>query len=130
MASNTTNLPPVGKTQQQDGAVRQFFDAYYEKPLEFSANEVDSVINFFTKRNFDENAARSTSAALLRQAKIDQVPIFKVLDTLKGLDDVQLSTVVAEVLNYSRQKTSTLGFTIVEEENLYETRNIEAKPGT
>lgn len=128
MASNTTNLPPVGKNQQADGVVRQFFDAYFEKPLEFSANEVDSVINFFTKRNFDENAARSTSAALLRQAKIDQVPIFKVLDTLKGLDDLQLSTLVAEVLNYSRQKTSTLGFTITEEENLYETRNIEPKP--
>ena len=103
--SNNTNLPSRGITETPDGKTKQFFDAYYQKPLEFSANEVDSVINFFTKRGFDEAAARSTSSALLRQAKIDSVPIFEVLDTLKGLDEVKLSAVVAEVLNYSRQKT-------------------------
>lgn len=120
----TTNLPPQGINNKPDGAVRQFFDAYYQKPLEFSSNEVDSVINFFTKRGFDEAAARSTSSALLRQAKIDSVPIFEVLDTLKGLDEVKLSAVVAEVLNYSRQKTSVLGFAVEDNNNRIETRNI------
>jgi hypothetical protein len=122
--SNTTNLPSQGITQQPDGATKQFFDAYYQKPLEFSSNEVDSVLNFFTKRGFDEAAARSTSTALLRQAKIDNVPIFSVLDTLKGLEEVQLSRVVAEVLNYSRQKTSVLGFTTQDTNERLEKRNI------
>lgn len=122
--SNTTNLPSRGITETPDGKTKQFFDAYYQKPLEFSANEVDSVINFFTKRGFDEAAARSTSTALLRQSKIDSVPIFKVLDTLKGFEEVQLSAVVAEVLNYSRQKTSILGFTVANKDDPIEQRNI------
>lgn len=126
MATNNTGNLPIGKDAIADGSVKQVFDAYYDQPLEFSANEVDSTIAFFLKRGFDESAARSTGSALLRQAKIDNVPIFKVLDTLKGLKEVQLSAVVTEVLNYTRQRTSTLGFTVPQPENLVETRNIIA----
>lgn len=126
MATNNTGNLPIGKDTIADGSVKQVFDAYYDQPLEFTATEVDSTIAFFEKRGFEQSAARSTGSALLRQAKIDNVPIFKVLDTLKGLNEVQLSAVVTEVLNYSRQKTSTLGFTVPQPENLLEIRNIIA----
>ncbi len=80
------------------------------KKLSFPTNEVDAVIGFFLKRGFDQTAAQSTSTVLLEQAKIDSVNIFTLLDTLKGLSEVQLSTVVAEVLNYNRDSTSSIGF--------------------
>jgi hypothetical protein len=33
-----------------------------------------------------------------------------LLDTLKGLDSVDLSALVAEIMNYNRLKTSFLGY--------------------
>ena len=46
------------------------------------------------------------------------------LDTLKSLDRVQLSFTVAQVLNFNRQKTSTLGFKVANNETPLEARNI------
>ena len=45
-------------------------------------------------------------------------------DTLKGLNEVQLSTVVAEVLNYSRDSTSSVGFKRTATVDKIEKRNI------
>lgn len=118
-----TNIPSQPFTNS-DQFVKQFFDRYYDKPLEFPANEVDAVVAFFEKRGFEKAAAASVATVLLQQAKIDNVKIFKLLDTLSGLEDVKLSTLVAEILNYSRSKTSTLGFRVENTVNLTEARNI------
>ena len=118
-----TSLPSAGYSNT-DQFVRQFFDRYYDKPLEFPANEVDAVIAFFEKRGFEKAAAASVATVLLQQAKIDNVKIFKLLDTLTGLEDVKLSSLVTEILNYSRTKTSTLGFRVDDKTNYIEARNI------
>jgi hypothetical protein len=34
----------------------------------------------------------------------------QILDTLRGLDNVQLSGLVSEILNYNRFKSSSLGY--------------------
>ena len=118
-----TNVPSQPFTNS-DQFVKQFFDRYYDKPLEFPASEVDAVVAFFEKRGFEKAAAASVATVLLQQAKIDGVKIFKLLDTLTGLEDVKLSTLVTEVLNYSRSKTSTLGFRVENTTNYTEARNI------
>jgi hypothetical protein len=102
----------------------EFFDQYFDKKLCFPSNQVDAIVGFFTKRGFDNEAALSVSTVLLQQSKIDNVNVFQLLDTLKGLDSVQLSTVVTEVLNYNRPKTSTLGFKRTETVDKLEKRNI------
>ena len=65
------------------------------------------------------------STVLLSQAKIEGTPIFKVLDTLQGLNEVQLSQIVQEILNYRRIRISTLA-TKVDNSDVfdYEKRNI------
>jgi hypothetical protein len=105
----TTNLP---QKQIEDSAAgtRLYFDSYGEAPLEYNATEVDACISFFQKRGFDEDAAIVISSALLRQAKIDSTPIFVLLDTLSGFDEIQLSVLVSEVMNNNRTSTSTLGY--------------------
>ena len=47
---------------------------------------------------------------LLQQAKIDDLNVQELIDTLKGVTDVQLSLIVAQILNFNREKTSVLGF--------------------
>jgi hypothetical protein len=61
---------------------------------------------------------------LLQQARLDDVNVFQLLDTLKGLTELQLSAVVTEVLNYNRQKNSTLGYRVEDTSELLEKRNV------
>ena len=112
------------KEQKAEQRVVEFFDNYYNKTLEFPSNEFDAVIGFFTKRGFDKTSAISVGQSLLKQAKLDNVKTFELLDTLKGLEEVQLSRVVTEVLNFQRHKGSTLGFKVDTNIEYFEKRNI------
>ena len=117
----TTNVPTTQTTQRN---VKEFFDVYYSAPLEFPSNEVDAVIGFFEKRGFEKLSAQTIGAVLMRQAKIDDIKVFELLDTLKGFDEIQLSQIVTETLNYNRQKISSLGYKVDQSQNKLETRNI------
>lgn len=117
------NLP---KSQNTDSAseVKSFFDRYFLHQITFPTNQIDAVVGHFLKRGFDDLAAKSTAIVLLTQSRLENINVFQLIDTLKGLTDQQLSGVVAEVLNTYREKTSSLGFrdTFIEEN--YESRNI------
>tara|TARA_B100001287_G_C22641576_1_gene510438 strand:+ start:506 stop:892 length:387 start_codon:yes stop_codon:yes gene_type:complete len=117
-----TSLPP--KDQKSEQRVVSFFDNYFTKPIEVSANDYDAVIGFFSKRGFDKVAAASVGQALLTQAKLDSVNVFELIDTLKGLTEVQLSQVVAQVLNFQRNKSSTIGFKVEPTFEYGERRNV------
>ena len=121
-----SSLPKEAPDNHSDKGVTKFFDNYFSKELSFPSNQVDAVVTFFTKRGFDKTSAISVATTLLQQAKIDNVKIFQLLDTLTGLNEIQLSSIVTEVLNYNRPKTSTLGFKRTESADKIEKRNIVA----
>jgi len=108
MASQT-NLPAK---QIQDSAARSklFFDTYGEQPLEFNATDVDAAIGFFTSRGFERDSAQTVALTLLKQAKLENLNIFEILDGLKNVDNTDISVLVSEVLNNNRPSTSTLGY--------------------
>jgi len=118
-----SNLP-VAENTDSGKEVKRFFNNYFNEPITFPAEEIDAVVGYFRGRGFDTLASNSTAIVLLQQAKLDNVNVFKLLDTLKGLTELQLSAVVAEVLNYNRQKTSTLGFKQQDNSELLEKRNV------
>lgn len=120
-----SNLPSDVINIDSASGAKKFFNSYYEKSISIPADTLDATVDFFKKRGFEETAASTVATVLLSQAKIEGTPIFKLLDTLKGFDEVQLSQVVQEVLNYRRIKTSTLG-TKIDNSKLfeYEKRNI------
>lgn len=117
------DLPSVTK-QDSGAATRLFFDTYGIKPLEFSANEVEVAVGFFKNKGFEAEAALTTGVTILRQAKIDGVPVFQIIDTLKDLNGVQLSGVVSQILNKYRSNSSTLGFRVLNVVKINQTRNI------
>lgn len=102
----------------------EFFDKYYSKNVAYKASDVDAVIGYFLKRNFDQPAAINTAIILIEQAALSNIPVFSLIDTLKGLTDVQLSNIVAQILNYNRENTSAIGYKIIRNENLFDKRNI------
>lgn len=107
----TTNLPPR-IIDDSGAATKLFFDVYGQAPLEFNAVDVDATVTFFEKKGFDRDAALVVSTTLLKQAKIDGSPVSQLLDTLSGYNNLQLSTLIGEVLNNNRIPTSTLGFRV------------------
>ena len=121
--SLNSGLTPENQNNS-DAKTRQFFDRYYQATVNYNASEVDAVIGYFLKRGFDEIAAVNTSVVLLQQAKLDQVNVYKLIDTLKGFNDVQLSNIVTQILNDNRNKTSALGYKIEAQGTLLEQRNI------
>lgn len=92
--------------------------------MSFPAEQVDSVIDYFTKRGFDYVASTAVATVILQQAYTDDVDVYAILDTLKGLTEVQLSAIVAEILNANRQRTSMLGYRQPQTGEFLESRNI------
>lgn len=118
-----TNLPPPTDYDSATGT-KLFFDSYGQAPLEFGANEVNSTVAFFQEKGFDTDAAAVTASVLIKQARIDNIPIFQVLDGIKNFDTVKLSALVTEILNNNRSITSTLGYKTVDVSNTLVSRNI------
>jgi len=121
-----SNLPQEQNTSGNGNnqEVRALFDKFFLHQITFPSNQIDAVLGFFLKRGFDDEAARSTGIVLLNQARLDNVNVFELIDTLKGLTDVQLAKVVTEVLNSYREQTSTLGYKVMSLVETYESRNI------
>ena len=121
-----TNLPPIESSTDSAAKTKLFFDEYGQAPLEFSANEVEAAIGFFMSNGFDRDAAEITSAVVLRQAKLETIPVFQLIDQLKTLDGVKLSAMVAEILNNNRPSSSALGFKASNSDDQFKIRNIAA----
>lgn len=117
---------PTTAIPDSAAGTKLFFDNYGNQPLEFSANEVAAAIAFFEARGFDRDAAEVTAQVLLKQAKLDAVPVFQILDTLKTFDGVQISALVAEILNNNRSATSTLGYRVADVAKANQIRNVLA----
>ena len=117
-----SNIP---KQNNDSGApVKEFFNEYFNDTIAFPSNDVDAVVGYFESRGFDKTASISTATVILQQAKIDGVKVCELIDTLQGMDKVQLSYIVTEILNHNRSNTSSLGYKVKTENSLSEKRNI------
>lgn len=122
MATSFNNIP-YGNITQLDSTV-QAFDNYQSQPFELHAGTFNSMIGFFTARGFDRDAAESITVVIMKQAQRDGYNPMTILDTLTGLDSVNISALVSEILNYNRYKTSMLGYALDTNPHAEVTRNI------
>ena len=103
------NVPNTQPATDSATPTMQVFDTYSVAPLNIDAATYDSMIGFFESRGFGEDSARSMSYVIIKQAILDNINPFKLIETLKGLSNVEISNLITEVLNYNRYKTSSLG---------------------
>jgi len=103
---------------------QKFFDNYFTKQLTFPSSQVDAVVAFFEKRGFETNSAQSVAAVLLKQAKLDSIPVFELLDSLGNLDQLKLNKMVLEVINANSPRSRELGVKTNTVVNTTESRNI------
>jgi hypothetical protein len=120
MANMYSNIPI---TKVNNDTV-EAFENYFSSPVEINTSVLAAMTAYFTSRGFGQVAAESIAVTIITQARQDDYNPMQILDTLRGLDTVELSAIVSEILNYNRFKTSSLGYaqTIVPNEEVY--RNI------
>lgn len=102
------NIPQIRNESNSDFTVK-VFDQYLQAPIDLNNNELIAMTGFFESRGFDKDSAESTALVILKQAKKDNYNSMQIMDTLTGLSNVEISGLVAEILNYNRFKTSSLG---------------------
>jgi hypothetical protein len=105
---NYNNIPENKPTSSSDATLK-VFDGVNSNPLQLNNQQLIAMTGFLETRGFKSPSAEQTAIAILKQAKIDGYDGMQILNTLKGTTDVVLSSVVGEIINYSRFKTSTLG---------------------
>ena len=117
-----TNLPINGQNSNRE--VKTFFNNYFTEEVSFPSSQIDAVIGFFESRGFDTQASRSVGITLLNQSRIDNINVFELLDKLKNYNNVQLTQIITQVLNFYRTKTSVLGYKLTSTSDAFENRNI------
>lgn len=108
MSVTYSNLPGL---RQTDNSTLQAFDTYFSQPIEIKVSTLNAMVSFFTSKRFDQTAAENVALVIITQAKKDDLNPMQVLDTLRGLGEVEISALVAEIINFNRFKTSFLGYT-------------------
>ena len=103
------NNVPVKKTALSSDLTVKVFDQYYQVPVDLNNNELIAMTGFFEKRGFNRDSAESTALVILQQAKKDNYSAMQIMDTLDGISNVEISGLVAEILNFNRFKSSLIG---------------------
>lgn len=116
-----TNLP---LDKKNNNAGQQTFVNFFSTQIEVDSATLDAMTGFFTSKGFDKVAAASFATVLIAQAKKDNSNPLALLDILKGYDDVQLNSLMAELINFNRYKTSYLGFGPIFSPNTDISRNV------
>jgi hypothetical protein len=109
MANYYNNIPQPAKIQDSSQETLKIFDAYTTAPLNVDSATFDAMSGYFVSRGFGEDSARSMSYIIIKQALLDNYKPFQLIETMKGLTDVEISGLITEILNYNRFKTSSLG---------------------
>jgi len=122
MRTSYSNFPGASqKTKTVQG-----FEGYQSLPMGIDPTVYAALTGFFQSRGFQEVASESISEVIILQAKQDGYNPMQILDTLKGFTDADISGLVAEILNYNRYKSSSLGIGYVLPINPEILRNIIA----
>lgn len=123
MSTVYTNIPSKHGNSFEN-TVKNLTTGTYVKEFEFSQNEIDVAVAFFVKRGFDKQPAQDVAHVILRQAKIDSIPVTQILDILSKSTDLELNELMTVVFNSNRYKTSRLGVRQVSDSREIVSRNI------
>jgi capsule polysaccharide export protein KpsE/RkpR len=107
-----SNLPLTTKANLDNDSANltiKNFNQYYNNPIDIDNNSMIYITSFFEKRGFSPDSAETIALIILSQAKRDNVNPSSIMDEIKTLDNVSISGLVGQILNYNRFNTSILG---------------------
>lgn len=103
------NLPKKSSAGSSSDQTISQFENYNDKPVELNQNTLTAMIGFLVNRGFSKESSETISLTILTQAKRENYNPMALIETMKKLNDNEMSAIIAEVLNFNRFKTSMLG---------------------
>lgn len=104
-----SNLPPATATASSSDATNKALLQYNDVPVELDQNVLTAMVGMLENRGFSKDSAESISITVMIQARRDGYNPMTVLESMKKLNENDLSQLLSEILNYNRLKTSVLG---------------------
>lgn len=102
------NVPNEIKPSSSDQTLN-VFNNYNTAPVQLNNSALIAMTGYLETRGFKSPSAETIAITIMTQAKIDGYDPLAVLQTLKGTSDATLSSLVAQIINGNRFKTSVLG---------------------
>jgi hypothetical protein len=121
-----SNLPAQTDSVDSADFAKVYFNNYANPGEEYKSGDVDAAVAFLEQKGFGQQASIVTAIILLKQAKIENISVNALLDTLKGLESLELSSIVSTILNQNRSATSKLGYRVTQSVNQFQVRNVVA----
>ena len=121
-----SNLPAQTDSVDSSDFAKVYFNNYAKPGEEYKSGDVDAAVAFLEQKGFGQQASIVTAIILLKQAKIENISVNALLDTLKGLESLELSSIVSTILNQNRSATSKLGYRVTQSVNQFQVRNVVA----
>lgn len=121
-----SNLPAQSESVDSADFAKVYFNNYANPGEEYRSGDVDAAVGFLEQKGFGQQASIVTAIILLKQAKIENISVNSLLDTLKGLESLELSSIVSTILNQNRSATSKLGYRVNQAVNQFQIRNVVA----
>ena len=100
------------------------FDTFYDYDVNVPAAEYDIVYTFFLQQTKDANIAGNFTSNLFRVAEQTNQNVLTLLESLKGLDGLNLTVNMAYYLNNIRSNATLLGISAPVQANFYAARAV------
>jgi Glu-tRNA(Gln) amidotransferase subunit E-like FAD-binding protein len=104
-----SNLPSPSSTESSSDLTNKAFNQYHDVPVQLNHDVMTAMIGMLENRGFSNDSAEMISITIMVQAKRDGYNPMTVLESMKKLNENDLSQIISEILNYNRLKTSVLG---------------------
>jgi hypothetical protein len=104
-----SNLPSPSSTESSSDLTNKTFNQYHDVPVQLNHDVMTAMIGMLESRGFSNDSAEMISITIMVQAKRDGYNPMTVLESMKKLNENDLSQIISEILNYNRLKTSVLG---------------------
>ena len=103
------NLPAPNKAGSSSDDTLKAFQYYNDVPAELNQNTLTAMVGFLESKKFSKESSEVIALTILVQAKREGYNPMSLIETMRNLNETELSTIVAEVLNFNRFKSSFLG---------------------
>lgn len=103
------NLPTKSTSGSSSDQTISQFENYNDKPAELNQATLTAMIGFLENRGFSKESSETISLTILVQAERENFNPMALIETMRKLNDNEMSTIISEVLNFNRFKTSMLG---------------------
>ena len=104
-----SNLPSPSSVESSSDFTNKALNQYHDLSVQLNHDVTTAMTGMLESRGFSIDSAEMIAITIMVQAKRDGYNPMTVFESIKKLNETDLSQIISEILNYNRLKTSVLG---------------------